>query len=211
MYEDFKMWKKNNIFLIVGLLLLSGSIINNPISVAAKYNTIQKQEDRKKNQNKDKDRNQNRNKDNNGNRDKGKTKDKNQEKNKNESKNEGQYEKIDKKSQISVKEFHKKIIKLGFSDDGFYFEKGKLMGVISIDRDGMRFVIHNNSSKFNKVIKKCFQMVLPKSATKLYKMVVDPSKMQDKTLFMDSREVILIKYPENIEIDIYGIGGSLWR
>lgn len=205
------MWKKNNIFLIVGFLLLSGSIINDPTSVAAKYSTIQKQEDRNKNQNKDKYKNQNRNKDNSGNRNKNQTKDKNQEKNKNESKNETQYGKIHKKEQISVKEFHKKMIKLGFSDDGFYFEKGKLMGVISIERDGMRFVIHNNSSKFNKVIKKCFQMVLPKSATKLYKIVVDPLKMQDKTLFMDSREVVLIKYPENIEIDIYGIGGSLWR
>lgn len=199
------MWKKNNIFLIVGFLLLSGSIINDPTSVAAKYSTIQKQEDRNKNQN------QNRNKDNSGNRNKNQTKDKNQEKNKNEGKNEVQYKKIDKKQQLSVKAFHKKMIKLGFSDDGFYFEKGKLMGVISIERDGMRFVIHNNSSKFNKVIKKCFQMVLPKSATKLYKIVVDPLKMQDKTLFMDSREVVLIKYPENIEIDIYGIGGSLWR
>lgn len=197
------MWKKNNIFLIVGFLLLSGSIINDPTSVAAKYSTIQKQEDRNKNQNKDKYKNQNRNKN--------QTKDKNQEKNKNEGKNEVQYKKIDKKQQLSVKAFHKKMIKLGFSDDGFYFEKGKLMGVISIERDGMRFVIHNNSSKFNKVIKKCFQMVLPKSATKLYKIVVDPLKMQDKTLFMDSREVVLIKYPENIEIDIYGIGGSLWR
>lgn len=207
------MWKKNNIFLIVGFLLLSGSIINNPISVAAKYDTIQEQEDRKKNQNKDKYKNQNknRNKDNSGNRDRNQTKDKNQEINKNEGKNEVQYKKINKKQQLSVKEFHKKMIKLGFSDDGFYFEKGKLMGVISIERDGMRFVIHNNSSKFNKVIKKCFQMVLPKSAMKLYKIVVHPSKMQDKTLFMDSREVILIKYPENIEIDIYGIGGSLWR
>ena len=205
--------EKNNIFLLVGFLLLSGSIINDPTSVAAKYSTIQKQEDRNKNQNKDKYKNQNknRNKDNSGNRDRNQTKDKNQEKNKNESKNETQYGKIHKKEQISVKEFHKKMIKLGFSDDGFYFEKGKLMGVISIERDGMRFVIHNNSSKFNKVIKKCFQMVLPKSATKLYKIVVAPLKMQDKTLFMDSREVILIKYPENIEIDIYGIEGSLWR
>lgn len=207
------MWKKNNIFLIVGFLLLSGSIINDPTSVAAKYSTIQKQEDRNKNQNKDKYKNQNknRNKDNSGNRDRNQTKDKNQKKNKNESKNEAQYGKIHKKEQISVKEFHKKMIKLGFSDDGFYFQKGKLMGVISIERYGMRFVIHNNSSKFNKVIKKCFQIVLPKSATKLYKIVVDPLKMQDKTLFMDSREVILIKYPENIEIDIYGIEGSLWR
>ena len=97
--------------------------------------------------------------------------------------------------------FASKLPSLGFDSDGAYWENGQLMGVSSARSNAVGFVLHQNSSTFNSVIKNCLNMLLPTGGDKVYSIISNP--FTNQTLEKDGRRVEIKQYAEGVAINIY--------
>ena len=97
--------------------------------------------------------------------------------------------------------FASKLSSLGFDEDGAYWENGQLMGVSSARSNAVGFVLHQNSSSFDSVIKNCLNMLLPTGGNKVYSII--SKSFSNQTLEMDGRRVEIKQYAEGVAINIY--------
>lgn len=85
--------------------------------------------------------------------------------------------------------FAGKLSSLGFDGDGNYFENGIQMGVIYATNSEASFMLKQNSSSFNSVVKNCLNMLLPNGGNKVYDII--SNQFSNQTIEMDGRIVTI--------------------
>lgn len=96
--------------------------------------------------------------------------------------------------------FASKLPSMGFDDLGTYWENGSKLGTARADSNQAGFILYQNSSTFNGVIKNCLNMLLPTGGNKVFDIISSP--FSNQTLELDGRIVTIEQYPQGVRVNI---------
>ena len=99
---------------------------------------------------------------------------------------------------MSLKNFKKKLPSMGFDKNGWFGYDGAAY----VEDEAAHFLLERDSEEFCKVIKECFNLLLPTEGDNLYNIV--SKKFENRIYEMDGRTVKVYQYPTGgVTVDIY--------
>ncbi len=98
---------------------------------------------------------------------------------------------------MSLKEFKKKLPSMGFDKNGWFGYDG----AVYVENKAAHFLLERDSKKFCKVIKECFNLLLPTEGDNLYNIV--SNKFENRIYEMDGRTVKVYQSEGRVSVDIY--------
>lgn len=98
---------------------------------------------------------------------------------------------------MSLKDFKKKLPSMGFDKNGWFGYDGAAY----VEDKAAHFLLERDSKEFCKVIKECFNLLLPTEGDNLYNIV--SKKFENRIYEMDGRTVKVYQSAGRVSVDIY--------